>query len=291
MTVKKTLLKSMALFSAHKGDLLRAQGMTLAAWALCLCPLLFLCHAQLRLLALLCPILLLLLALPMRQSTAEAMQGFLDGMPMATVAMLPLNGYLTKLRRSLRMVGLMLLWCLPCLALLSVPVVLEVAEVDAVTLYLALANLGGGKPEPVIFAYVIAIVISLLLPLLGLAFHSGTRHAYALGNRKLLKHHRARLMGLLLAGLLFIFPVVVCLVALVAVMGVNVTQFILALMNDLTHFPSLSTLLPPTWLLVVTAISAVLMLLTNPARSLLPAIYLRAVRDESTEKEQEHAAP
>ena len=35
------------------------------------------------------------------------------------------------------------------------------------------------------------------------------------------------------------------------------------------------------------AVSAVLMLVTNPMRSLLPAIFLRGVKDE---KEQEHAA-
>ena len=44
------------------------------------------------LLALLCPLMLIFIALPMRQSTAAAMQLFLSGAPMATVAMLPLNG-------------------------------------------------------------------------------------------------------------------------------------------------------------------------------------------------------
>ena len=113
MTIKKTMLESISRFKSSKGDLLRAQGMTMAVWAACLCPLLFLLNASLRPLALLCPLMLIFLALPMRQSTAEAMQLFLSGAPMATVAMLPLNGYWKKVARSLRMTGLMLLWLLP----------------------------------------------------------------------------------------------------------------------------------------------------------------------------------
>ena len=108
MTIKKTMLESISRFKSSKGDLLRAQGMTMAVWAACLCPLLFLLNASLR------P-----LALPMRQSTAEAMQLFLAGAPMATVAMLPLNGYWKKVVRSLRMTGLMLLWMLPFAVMLG----------------------------------------------------------------------------------------------------------------------------------------------------------------------------
>ena len=79
MTIKKTMLESISRFKSSKGDLLRAQGMTMAVWAACLCPLLFLLSASLRPLALLCPLMLIFIALPMRQSTAEAMQLFLSG--------------------------------------------------------------------------------------------------------------------------------------------------------------------------------------------------------------------
>ena len=78
MTIKKTMLESISRFKSGKGDLLRAQGMTMAVWAACLCPLLFLLNASLRPLALLCPLMLIFIALPMRQSTAEAMQLFLS---------------------------------------------------------------------------------------------------------------------------------------------------------------------------------------------------------------------
>ena len=53
MTIKKTMLESISRFKSSKGDLLRAQGMTMAVWAACLCPLLFLLNASLRPLALL----------------------------------------------------------------------------------------------------------------------------------------------------------------------------------------------------------------------------------------------
>ena len=41
MTIKKTMLESISRFKSSKGDMLRAQGMTMAVWAACLCPLLF----------------------------------------------------------------------------------------------------------------------------------------------------------------------------------------------------------------------------------------------------------
>ena len=45
MTIKKTMLESISRFKSSKGDMLRAQGMTMAVWAACLCPLLFLLTA------------------------------------------------------------------------------------------------------------------------------------------------------------------------------------------------------------------------------------------------------
>ena len=71
--------------------------------------------------------------------------------------------------------------------------------------------------------------------------------------------------------------------------------FLLRLLQNRTGFEpdtglpvpgNISALALPV-LLAVTAVSAVLMLVTNPMRSLLPAIFLRGVKDE---KEQEHAA-
>ena len=143
MTIKKTMLESISRFKSSKGDLLRAQGMTMAVWAACLCPLLFLLNVSLRPLALLCPLMLIFIALPMRQSTAEAMQLFLSGAPMATVAMLPLNGYWKKVARSLRMTGLMLLWLLPFAIMLGL-LLYALTGMDFLTALGYLSSLGGG---------------------------------------------------------------------------------------------------------------------------------------------------
>lgn len=224
MTIKKTMLESISRFKSGKGDLLRAQGMTMAVWAACLCPLLFLLNASLRPLALLCPLMLIFIALPMRQSTAEAMQLFLSGAPMATVAMLPLNGYWKKVARSLRMTGLMLLWLLPFAALVGL-MQYERTELDVGTIWGHLNALGGGAFDQGIIRYVIIMVLMLLFPLFGLMFHSGTRHAYALGDRKLVKGHRWQIVGLWLSGLLFVLPMAACIVALIAQVSVSAVQF------------------------------------------------------------------
>ena len=131
------------------------------------------------------------------------------------------------------------------------------------------------------------MMLMLLFPLFGVMFHSGTRHACALNDRKLVKGHRGQLIRLWLSGLMFVLPVAICVVALIAVIGVSAVQFTTEWFNNLMAVPSMSALMPPKWLLAVTAVSAVLMLVTNPMRSLLPAIFLRGVKDE---KEQEDAA-
>ena len=163
----------------------------------------------------------------------------------------------------------------------------ERTELDVGTIWGHLNALGGGAFDQGIIRYVIIMVLMLLFPLFGLMFHSGTRHAYALGDRKLVKGHRWQIVGLWLSGLLFVLPMAVCIVALIAQVSVSAVQFTMQWFENLMDMPSFSMLMPPKWLLAVTAVSAVLMLVTNPMRSLLPAIFLRGVKDE---KEQEDAA-
>ena len=74
---------------------------------------------------------------------------------------------------------------------------------------------------------------------------------------------------------------------LVNIILMEILQFTMQWFENLMDMPSFSMLMPPKWLVAATAASAVLMLVTNPMRSLLPAIFLRGVKDE---KEQEDAA-
>lgn len=163
----------------------------------------------------------------------------------------------------------------------------ERTELDVGTIWGHLNALGGGAFDQGIIRYVIIMVLMLLFPLFGLMFHSGTRHAYALGDRKLVKGHRWQIVGLWLSGLLFVLPMAACIVALIAQVSVSAVQFTMQWFENLMDMPSFSMLMPPKWLVAATAASAVLMLVTNPMRSLLPAIFLRGVKDE---KEQEDAA-
>ena len=200
--------------------------------------------------------------------------------------MLPLNGYWKKVARSLRMTGLMLLWLLPFAVMLGL-LLYALTGMDFLTALGYLSSLGGGDFGQGIIRYVMLMMLMLLFPLFGVMFHSGTRHACALNDRKLVKGHRGQLIRLWLSGLMFVLPVAICVVALIAVIGVSAVQFTTEWFNNLMAVPSMSALMPPKWLLAVTAVSAVLMLVTNPMRSLLPAIFLRGVKDE---KEQEDAA-
>ncbi len=284
MTIRETMHKSISLYRHSAVDLLRAEGMTLAVWAMCLCPLLFLLSAQTTCLALLCPLMMLLLALPMRQSEAEAMQCFLSGEPMASVHMLPIAHYGKKFLRSLAMLLLLTLWALPFLTMAIAALIAKDGgldgSLDIMTLLTIVLDIGGGNLEAGVYRYVVAALLTLLLPLFGVMFHSGTRHAYALGGRKCLKGHRGKVILLWLCGLVFILPLVACLIALTVSFSTSVVSFTTSWFNDLTKVPSLSALMPPVWLLIATGVSALLLLLFNPMRALLPAIYLRGVQEE-----------
>lgn len=106
---------------------------------------------------------------------------------------------------------------------------------------------GGGAFDQGIIRYVIIMVLMLLFPLFGLMFHSGTRHAYALGDRKLVKGHRWQIVGLWLSGLLFVLPMAVCIVALIAQVSVSAVQFTMQWFENLMDMPSFSMLMPPKW--------------------------------------------
>lgn len=273
MTTGQALKEAIRVYRANWADLLRAEGMTLAIWGICLAPLLFLTRKDAAPLALLTPVLLILLALPMRQSIAEQMQARLNGLPMATALLLPTQRYGQKVLRGLRMTGLLLLWSLPLAALVAL-FLWAWDGVDAITLLGMI-----GDPIETLALFLAALLVALLLIALGFAFHSGTRHAQALGDRKLLHGEHGRMIGLWLAGLVTALPLLVCL-------GVYMTQAALTAKTLLMEFletlvkPDLARLLPSPAMSGALILCAALLLVLGPVRSLIPAVYLRSLKGE-----------
>ena len=93
MRIRRVLAEAWRIYARHFGDLLRGTVLQLAVCLMALAPLLFLTQAQTRPWALLCPALLLLIALPLRQNAAQAYAGLWAGKPFAAPGLLSLRGY------------------------------------------------------------------------------------------------------------------------------------------------------------------------------------------------------
>ena len=150
-----------------------------------LAPLLFLCARETRFLALVCLPLYVLLVLPVRQLTAQCMQSALSGGPLLQVP--TMQSYGRALAQGLKRTGLMLLWAAPWLCATGFAVRVYSGNVDVFTLLRTLMSLGGGSSIQGVKIVLLIYAATLVPVLAGCAFHSGTRHAEALGGRRMLK--------------------------------------------------------------------------------------------------------
>ena len=115
---------------------------------------------------------------------------------------------------------------------------------------------------------------SCLLIVLGCAVHSGSRHAVALGNRKLLKGHRLRLTALWFLGCLLIIP-------FAAVLVYTLGDYALSLVRELKNLKLPALELNARQLALLVGGAAVLLLPLLPLKNLFPAVYLRRVKEAS----------
>ena len=256
----------------------------LAVRLMALCPLLFLAEPKLRWLALLSPVLLVLLVLPARQAAAETMQEALRGQPLFSPRM-ALGGasYKTKLVRGLKNAACILLWSLPLIVYTGwiVSYFLPKEHVvsgdgDIMTLMMQLISFGGGNMDTGIL-YLALIGIATLLPVaFGAAFHSGRRHEWALGEKRLVPGHRGYVLLCWLMGLAALVP---CLLVVGGVAADYVIRFL-----DALHSMALGGLKLPSIKQRILPLAAGLVLLGLPAlplRSLVTAAGVSELKGDA----------
>ena len=150
-----------------------------------------------------------------------------------------------------------------------------VGQTDVFSVILAISNLGGGDLFRGI-VYAMLIYMATLIPFcFGLAFHSGDRHALALGNRGLVKGHRK---GILLVWLRSLVPCI----PFAVVAGAALGQYMMSVAKALNQISGkgLSIPMPTTTLLIVLAAFVVLLLPVIPLKSLYTAAMVRGIREE-----------
>lgn len=245
-----------------------------------LAPMLFLAARETRPLALLSLPLFVLIVLPARQNAAGVMAQLHQGYGFDLLGFVSCRDYGKKLLRGLKTTGLMLLWSLPFIAAtVFVAFVYGGKTIEGVTdtftVLRTVISLGNHSLVKTLLpvsdtatirgvAAVIVMYLMTALPILiGWAFHAGTRHAAAIGQKV---RRRVRVMGAWLLGLLTLVP-------FLFVTATVSKGYLSQLLGALSNIGQGSLSLPPLeqnlWL--IAAAFVVLLLPLIPLKQLLPA--------------------
>lgn len=238
-----------------------------------LTPLLFLTLEETKMLALLCIPLYMLIVLPARQNVAACMQDALAGESVFSLRLISMKDYGRKVGRGLIMTLLMMLWGSLFIGCTAAAVYIYFGDVDVFTLLKTLMSLGDGSSIKGA-TVVLEIYAATLLPLmLGVAFHSGTRHAAVLDGRKMLHSHRWGVVGAWMAGLVVLLPFA----AVTAYIGMG---YVSGLIAALASLGTGAVTLPPLRenLLALLAAAVFLLIPAIPFKQLLTAAYVRELK-------------
>ena len=273
MKVKNVWKDSFTLYKKNFGPLCLTLLVELVLRGIALCPVLFLADNKLAPLALLAIPLYVLIVLPARQNFALALQDMLNGESVFSTQLICPKDYGKKLLRGVKGMLCILLWSL--LTISSVALLYAAFMgywgLDVITLMRICSSIGGDVVKGMVMI-LCGIAATALLILLGCAVHSGSRHAHAMGDKKLLKGSRLGMTGLWFAGLALLIPF--CAVA-VLTLGDFAGTVISALKN--MQMPSLSLNAQQAAMLLGGAV--VLLFPVVPLKNLLPAVYLRKVKE------------
>lgn len=237
-------------------------------------PLLALVTTEVPYLALLSIPLYVLIVPVARQNMADAMQTALAGGPLFSIGVASVEDYGHRLGQGLKRGALLLVWALPFLAATVLLVWAYSGQMDAFTLMRVVMNIGGGSFINGVKVVLVLYAATLLPILIGCAFHSGARHAAALGDKTLVKGHRLGVMLTWLGGCLVLAP-------FLAVLVYESTDYMTGLVNALGSFGSGNLVLPAldAKVYVIGAAFVVLFLPGLAFKQLLTAAYVRGLKE------------
>lgn len=287
MKLSSVLRESFLIYRKHFRELMLTLLLELVLRLIALAPLLFLAAPQTRPLALISIPLYLFIVLPARQNVALGVQSLLSGGPLFTHQLVSAEDYGKKVLRGLTAALRMLLWAallIAGVAVIQIVRSLDGNTLDVLTLMRFIKSMGGNDLFRG-FGVLAAIYLATLIPvLIGCAFHSGDRHAAALGSPELTKGRRGALIRLWLVGLAVFLPFAVA-------VAFPCASFFQALIAAIEEFNVTFTFVFPavgSTFAVLGALVVILLLPALPLRTLMPAVYVRAAQAESADSA--HAA-
>ena len=271
MKVKPVLSDSLRLYKKNFGPLCLTLLVQLVLRAIALSPVLFLADKALAPLAFIAIPLYIFIVLPARQNYAIALQNMLDGGSVFTPQLISVKDYWRKLFRGVKGMICMLLWSAVTITGVGLLYAAVRGLVDFITLMRIFSSIGGNVMDGVMIVAG-AVAASCLLIVLGCAVHSGSRHAIALGNKKLMRGNRLRLTALWFLGCILVLP-------FAAVVVYALGDYALSLVRELKNLklPAFTLSVKQAALLIGGAV--VLLFPALPLKNLLPAVYLRKVKE------------
>lgn len=271
MKLKPVLKAALAEYKKNFPQLCLALLVELVLRAIALSPLVFLADKALAPLAYLAIPLYILIALPARQNYALALQDMMNGGSVFSLQLISTKDYGRKLLRGVKGLVCILLWSLLTIAGVSLLYAAVMGLVDFITLMRIFSAIGGTVMDGVMIVAAV-VAASCLLIVLGCAVHSGARHAVALGDKKLLKGNRLRLIALWFLGCVLVVPFAA---VVVAALGDYALTLIASLKN--LQLPAFTLNVKQAAMLIGGAV--VLLFPVLPLKNLLPAVYLRKVKE------------
>ena len=266
MKISRAFKKALQTVAGQKGETLKFLAVESALTLMCLAPLLFLTErAPLRYLALLVLPMWLLVKVPARLNSAAAMQDSLAGGRVFSLRLADPGNYLRKIVYGLKRLGLLFLWSAPLTAALVYAWDKYAGDTDGLTVMQMIYDFGGQDMKTGV------IYLLLVFAALGLGFHSGDRHAWVLGGKRLLRGKRPKALLCRICSLVCLLPLVIAFV----IAGMRYAP----LLNDVSGVMSGDAVLPSTGpSLVILGIGGLLTLPLVPLRSMITAAFVEGLR-------------
>lgn len=241
-----------------------------------LAPLIFLFSENLRFLAFLSYPIWMLWVVPVRMNAAAAMQDALSGESPFSCRLISLSRWRDQVVCGYKRMALLPLWAIPLGGGLyyAYRVWQGTDEMDAFSTLQAVQDFGNGDVKAGLYYLLGILGVLILILLIGFAFHSGVRHALALGNPKLVNgHHGMIAFGWFLSSIVFMLPFWIAL-------AIVLFKWILPLLNDPNGLFSNAVHIPRVrQLLMVLGAGVLLTLPFLPLRSLAVASMVRRIKE------------
>ena len=272
MKISTAIRNAWKAYTASFGNTMKFLLIEACLTMICLAPLLCLTDAAVSAGAFASLVLWVLVMIPARMNAALAMADGLRGGRLCSPVLIETRDYGRKLAFGLKRVLFLLIWSVPLIAMAVEIKIHFSGEMDSFTVLRMIKNdLGGGDQMRGILVVLLMILGSLLLLMIGCAWHSGARHAFAQGDKTLVKGHHGKILLTWLVSLLSILPLLVAVVAVIC--------RYLPVVRDLNGLLMKTVQMPSTrGTLLILGVGAVLTIPLLPLRSLIPAAYVEGLK-------------